>query len=111
MRRLLMMLLSALLCAGCMHSKNLDEYAYVLNVGVERGTTMPYLVTLLVSVPAALAEGTEVRNVVISAEARTFSEAAETLNAAYPSRLSFSRASLLLLSEALVREGGQSAQA
>ena len=104
-----MMLLSALLCAGCMHSKNLDEYAYVLNVGVERGTTMPYLVTLLVSVPAALAEGTEVRNVVISAEARTFSEAAETLNAAYPSRLSFSRASLLLLSEALVREGGQSA--
>lgn len=108
MRRLLIVFVSALLCAGCMHSKNLDEYAYVLNVGVERGTTMPYLVTLLVSVPGAGTDGTEVNNVVIAAEARTFSEAAETLNAAYPSRLSFARASLLLLSEELVREGAQS---
>ena len=108
MRRLLLTLLSVLLCTGCMHSKHLDEYAYVLNVGVERGTTMPYLVTFVVSAPGTGSDKTEVKNVVISAEARSFSEAAETLNAAYPSRLSFSRASLLLLSEALVREGGQS---
>ncbi len=108
MRRIIPLLLCCLLSVGCMHSKNLDEYAYVLNVGVERGTTMPYSVTVLVSAPETGGEGTEVKNVVLSAEARTFSEAAETLNAAYPSRLSFARTSLMLLSEDLVREGAQS---
>ncbi|MBQ1821351.1 MAG: hypothetical protein II117_07105 [Clostridia bacterium] len=96
----------ALLTFGCMQSKNIDEYAYVLNVGVERGTTMPYLVTFLVSVPGGTEE-IKVTNEVISAEARSFSEAYETLNAAYPSRLSFSRASLLVIGEELARNGGQ----
>lgn len=109
MRRIIPLCLCCLLFFGCMHSKNLDEYAYVLNVGVERGTTMPYTVTVLVSAPETGGEGTEVKNVVLSAEARTFSEAVETLNAAYPSRLSFARTSLLLLSEDLVRAGAQTA--
>ena len=98
----------ALLTFGCMQSKNIDEYAYVLNVGVERGTTMPYRVTFLVSVPGGTEE-IKVTNEVISAEARSFSEAYETLNAAYPSRLSFSRASLLVIGEDLARSGGQTA--
>ncbi len=109
MRRLILTLSACLLLTGCMHSKNLDEYAYVLNVGVERGTTMPYSVTVLVSAPETGGDGTEVKNVVLSAEARTFSEAVATMNAAYPSRLSFARTSLLLLSEELVREGAQTA--
>ena len=46
----------ALLPLGCMQSKNIDEYAYVLNVGVERGTTLPYLVTFLVSAPGGTEE-------------------------------------------------------
>ena len=91
-----------------MQSKNIDEYAYVLNVGVERGTTMPYLVTALVSVPGG-SEDTKVTNTVISAEARTFSEAYETMNAAYPSRLSFSRASMLAIGQDLAETGEQSA--
>lgn len=107
MRRLTAIACLCLCLFGCMHSKNLDEYAYVLNVGVERGTTMPYLVTLLVSVPGTGSEQTEVKNIVLSAEARTLTEALETLNAAYPSRLSLSRASLLLLGEDLVRDGAQ----
>ena len=108
MRRVRLTALCALLLltAGCMQSKNIDEYAYVLNVGVERGTTLPYLVTLLVSVPGG-AEEVTVENTVITAEARTFSEAYETLNASYPSRLSFSRASLLVIGEDLAREGAQ----
>ncbi len=109
MRRIVIALCCLLLTAGCMHSKHLDEYAYAVDIGVERGTTMPYLVTLLVSVPGTGDEQTTAKNVAISAEARTFSEAIETLNAAYPSRLSISRASLLLFSESLAREGGQSA--
>ena len=105
MRRILILLCLVYLC-GCMQSKNIDEYAYVLNVGVERGSTMPYLVTMLVSVPNG-SEETKVENRVISAEARSFSEAYETLNAAYPSRLSFSRTSLLAIGEDLARNGGQ----
>lgn len=107
MRRLCLILLTLLLLPlGCMQSKNIDEYAYVLNVGVERGTTLPYLVTLLVSVPGGTEE-IKVQNEIISAEARTFSEAYETLNAAYPSRLSFSRASLLVIGEDLAKTSGQ----
>lgn len=109
MRRIRLAALSTLLLLmGCMQSKNIDEYAYVLNVGVSRGTTMPYLVTLLVSVPNG-SEETKVKNQVISAEARSFSEAYETLNAAFPSRLSFSRASLLAIGEDIAKDGGQTA--
>ena len=107
MRRILLILLALLPFAGCVHSKSLDEYAYVLNIGVEPGTTMPYLVTFLVSVPGGGTEEMKVTNTVLSAEARTFSEATETLNAAYPGRLSFSRASLLVLHEDLARTGAQ----
>jgi hypothetical protein len=60
-------------------------------------------------VPNAGTEEALVKNVVIDAEARTLSEAVETLNAAYPGRLSFSRASLLVLGEDLVRAGEQRA--
>ena len=108
MRRCSMILILCILFCGCMQSKNIDEYAYVLNVGVERGTTMPYLVTALVSVPGGT-EDTKVENVVISAEARSFSEAYETLNTAYPSRLSFARASLLAIGEDLAKDGAQTA--
>lgn len=109
MRRIRLIPLCAMLfVCGCMQSKNIDEYAYVLNVGVERGTTMPYLVTLLVSVPGGTEE-TKVTNQVITAEARSFAEAYETLNASYPSRLSFSRASLLVIGEDLARDGEQAA--
>jgi len=107
-RRILLILFCLIPLLGCMQSKNIDEYAYVLNVGVERGTTMPYLVTALVSVPGGT-EDTKVENVVVTAEARSFSEAYETLNAAYPSRLSFARASLLAIGEDLARDGAQSA--
>lgn len=108
MYRLLILFLCLTLLFGCIQSKNIDEYAYVLNVGVERGTTMPYLVTMLVSAPGGLEE-TKVENTVISAEARSFSEAYETLNAIYPSRLSFSRTSLLVIGEDLARNGEQTA--
>ena len=35
------MLTILLAFTGCMHSKNLDEYAYVLNIGVPWGTWWP----------------------------------------------------------------------
>lgn len=104
--RVALLILLLPLC-GCMHAKSLDSYAYVLNIGVERGTTMPYLVTFLVSVPGDGTENTKISNRVITAEARTFSEAVNTLNAAYPSRLTFSRASLLVLHENLAETGAQ----
>ena len=92
---------------GCMHAKSLDAYAFVLNIGVEKGTTMPYTVSFLISVPGDGTETTKIENKIITAEARTFSEAVNTLNTAYPSRLSFSRTSLLVMQEELVREGAQ----
>jgi len=110
MRRIgIMLILCALLPLGCMRSKNLDAYAYVLNVGVERGSTMPYHAVFLVSVPNAGTEDALVKNVVVDAEARTLSEAIETLNTVYPGRLSLSRASLLVVGEELARTGEQTA--
>ena len=109
MRKRLALLILCLPLCGCMHAKSIDAYAFVLNVGVEKGTTMPYTVSFLVSVPGDGTETTKVENKVITAEARTFSEAVNTLNAAYPSRLNFSRASLLALQEELVRSGEQTA--
>ena len=109
MRMRFAMMFTLLLVCGCMQQKSIDSYAYVLNIGVEQGSTMPYLVTFLVSVPGDGTETTKVENRVITAEARTLSEAVNTLNSAYPSRLSFSRASLLAIGEDLARTGEQTA--
>ena len=39
---LLLLLLPWGLCAGCIEDLPLDAYSYVVNIGIERGDTLPY---------------------------------------------------------------------
>ena len=108
MRRLIAFLLCLLLgCSiGCLSTGDIADYAFVLSFGIERGDTFAYRAVFLVALPnAGSEEGATLETEVCAAEARTLFEAIETLNAAMPLRLRFSRTSLILLSETLLRDG------
>lgn len=107
MRRVIALLLALMLgTTGCLSAGDVADYAFVLSFGIERGDTFAYRIVLLVAMPKAGGEdGATLDTGVYSAEARTLYEAIETLNSGMPLRLRFSRVSLILLSEPLLREG------
>ncbi len=108
-KRLLLLALSLLLAlpsGACMQPLTVDDFIYVLDIGVEYGKTMPYLVTFLVTMPkGGSSEGGSTTCEVVSAEARSLFEASETLNSALPYRLNFSRVTLLMVQEDLAKDG------
>ena len=103
---ILVLLCTILLPTGCLGSLGVADGAYVLSVGFARGDTFAYRVSVLCALPeGGKDEGATLHTEVFSAEARTLFEAIETLNAGLPLRLSFARASLLLVAEPLLQEG------
>ncbi len=105
-KRILILILAALLPLGCLNAKDIADHAYVLALGAERGDTFVYRIVLLVALPQSGGEeNAEMKTQVLTAEARTIPEAVETLNASLPLSLTFSRTSLLVLSEPLARDG------
>lgn len=108
MRRLLICLLSLLLLVGsvgCMQSLSIGDYAYVLNIGVAEGETMPFSVCFLVAMPeGGKATDASTTLKLLSAEARTVYEAIETLNATLSRRLNFSRVFAVFVQEKLAKE-------
>ena len=107
---LLLLLLPWGLCAGCIEDLPLDAYSYVVNIGIERGDTLPYRFVFVMNQEegadkASEGETGEKKLMILSAEARTLREAAATLVSAVPSQLNFERTSLLALSRELAEEG------
>ena len=107
---LLLLLLPWGLCAGCIEGLPLDAYSYVVNIGIERGDTLPYRFVFVMNQEegadkASEGETGEKKLMILSAEARTLREAAATLVSAVPSQLNFERTSLLALSRELAEEG------
>ncbi|MDO4543081.1 MAG: Ger(x)C family spore germination C-terminal domain-containing protein [Clostridia bacterium] len=96
-----------LLLSGCLKSLPIDQYCYVIDIGVERGERLPYLVTLLINSPAAGSGESESTGEVaaVTAEGRSLFEAIETLSAGMANEFNFSRVSLLTFSRDLAHEG------
>ena len=105
---LLFILLFLPLPTGCLGGVPLDKYCYVLDLGVERGETMPYrFVFLLNEDTAGSGEEGGGRGQVsmVSAEERSLFAAVDALSGALPAQLSFERTTLLAFSRELAEAG------
>jgi len=110
MRRALCLAMILLLTpfAGCLHGTPLDRFCYVLDLGVERGETMPYRFVFLLSEDTAgeAGEGDGRGQVsMIYAEERSLFSAVESLAGTLPAQLSFERTTLLAFSRELAESG------
>ena len=110
MRKLLLLgsLLLFLPLGGCLRGVPLDKYCYVLDLGVERGETLPYRFVFLLNEDTAAEEGAEGGRgqvSMISAEERSLFAAVEALSGALPAQLSFERTTLLAFSRELAESG------
>ena len=104
----LLFLLFLLLLTGCLGGVPLDKYCYVLDVGVERGDTLPYrFVFLLNEDTAAGGEdgGGKGQVSMVSAEEKSLFAAIDALAGALPAQLSFERTTLLAFSRDLAEAG------
>ena len=104
----LVLLLLLPLSAGCLGGVPLDRYCYVLDLGVERGDSLPYrFVFLLNEDIAGDGEGGGDRGQVamVTAEERSLFAAVDALAGALPAQLSFERTTLLAFSRDLAEAG------
>ena len=103
----LCILLAVLFCTGCVGGLSIDQYSYVLDIGVEKGERLPYLVTLMIGSPSSAPDsgGNSGSFTVVSAEGRSLFEAIETMSASQPNELNFARTSLVMFSREIA-EGG-----
>ena len=96
------------LLAGCLGGVPLDKYCYVLDLGVERGDSMPYRFVFLLNEDTAGSEeeGSDKGQVsMVSAEERSLFAAIDALAGALPAQLSFERTTLLAFSRELAEAG------
>ena len=96
------------LLAGCLGGVPLDKYCYVLDLGVERGDSMPYRFVFLLNEDTAGSEeegGDKGQVSMVSAEERSLFAAIDALAGALPAQLSFERTTLLAFSRELSEAG------
>lgn len=101
------MLLMLLLCTvGCMKAVPLDEYAYVIAVGLDKGIIQPFKVSFLVQKEGSGEDGQQNAGAeVMSAEGATLSEALQSVQLGFPNSLNLSRVTLFAISDELARDG------
>ena len=101
-------LLCLCLMTGCLGGVPLDKYCYVLDLGVERGDTMPYRFVFLLNEDTAGSgeEGCDRGQVSMACvEERSLFAAIDALSGALPAQLSFERTTLLAFSRELAEAG------
>ena len=104
----LVLLLLLPLSVGCLRGVPLDKYCYVLDLGVERGDTMPYRFVFLLNEDTASSgeEGGDRGQVsMVCTEERSLFAAVDALAGALSAQLSFERATLLAFSRELAEAG------
>ena len=111
MKRVVSFLLAASLLlslGGCLRGVPLDQYCYVLDVGVERGDVMPYRFVFLLNEDTAGSgeDGAGLGQVsMVSTEEESLFAAVDALAGALPAQLSFERTTLLAFSRELAEAG------
>lgn len=90
--------LTALLLCGCLDARSLDEYGYVLGIGVDAGESTLYRISFMIQKEGPSADTTANGFDVVSAEADTLSEAVMISETGLPYELNLSRARLLMIS-------------
>lgn len=97
-------LLLASLNAGCIKYVALDEYGYVMSLGVDKGETQAYRFCFIVQIEGAKGEN-DAENVVLSAEGDNIYDAITTAEVSVPYLLNFGRTNYILFSEEIAQSG------
>lgn len=107
MKKLIAALTAALLIplSGCLDARNLDEYGYVLGMGVDPGDAALYRVSFMIQKEGPSAETTSSGFDVVTAEADTLAEAVMLSETGLPYELNLSRTNFLMISDTLAESG------
>lgn len=95
-----------MLLSGCLNPKSLDQYSYVMSIGVDRGVTHKYFVTLMMQAEDSekTGEGTSVASI-LGAEGDNIFEAIDVMQSMSAKRLAFTRANSLHISSTIAEDG------
>ena len=107
MKKLFLFMLAVMMMtiSGCLDARSIDEYGYVLGIGVDPGERALYRISFMIQKEGPSAEenasgGFEV----VSAEADTLSEAIMISEVGLPYELNLSRTNMFLISNRLAEE-------
>ncbi len=91
---------------GCLPTMSLDEYGYVLFVGVDPGSLLPYEVTMMLQKTEDNGNTQQLASVLLlSVECADLFEAVDLLSASVPYQLNMSRVSGIVFSKELAQNG------
>ncbi|MDR3561921.1 MAG: Ger(x)C family spore germination protein [Negativicutes bacterium] len=115
-RLILLLILLSLIVAGCNGSRETDEVAWVITMGLDRASDGDLLVSYRVAVPLVLAAGETAgggkekhSSVVVTVKAPTLGEARNLLNYSESRAVNLSHVTAILIGEDLARAGVQDA--
>jgi len=96
---ILMIVVIMAFLSGCLRARNVDEYGYVLAIGVDPGESLRYKVTLMLQ---KLSGGSQSNSplgfLLLTAECNGLFEAVDVLSATVPYHLNLSRVNMLVVS-------------
>ena len=100
-RALLMFtLVLAPLCCGCLEATSLDEYGYVLTIGVDQGEQKKYNISFLLQKEGDSQEAqTGAGSYIVTAEGDNLFDAIMVAHVGIPFELNFTRTNFILLSD------------
>lgn len=108
--RLLLLLLTLPWLAGCWNRTEVEENAYVLAIGIDRGESMPYNITAAIARPAAIAGkdggGDQPPLVITSIQAPSLTGAISMINSYTGRIINLTHLTALFVSEEMAREEG-----
>ncbi|PWM61948.1 MAG: hypothetical protein DBX63_05380 [Clostridia bacterium] len=97
---LMLMLALAPLCCGCLEATSLDEYGYVLTIGVDQGEQKKYNISFLLQKEGDSQEAqTGAGSYIITAEGDNLFDALTVVHVGVPYELNFTRTNFILLSD------------
>ncbi len=107
---LLFIILTLLFISGCYDSIEVDDMAYVVSIGFDKGINGNLRMTLLFAVPVAVGVGVEIGEIgesttIFTVEAPTIFGGMNIANTVLSKRVNFSHAKLIIISSELAREG------
>ncbi len=103
---LIWVIMVAFIVSGCLPTMSLDEYGYVLFVGVDHGSLLPYEVTLMLQKTEDSGDAQQSSNaLLLSVECADIFEAVDLLSASVPYQLNMSRVNGIVFSKDLAQNG------
>ncbi len=103
-RILALLLLVLVVCSGCMGARSPDEYGYALLLGIDKGKTKPYFVSMLLQRGNGDNQSSEgALATLVGVECSDLFEAVEVIESGLPFSLSLARTTAIVFSQEVAR--------